>query len=252
MVGGEVLFFFFVLTTTHTHALTTVFVFLHRLLASDMRSVLCSALDDSKQTRSHHNDSASCDALLNMASWTMDKFLKAYSDSTFAELLSPSLRARLAQQNLSASLLELNRHMMGLETGTSPDLQDVLQRPDEDYLLWSGPDAPAWVACNQRNNTCYGKISKSQWYSSRENRAKVCTDAFSEQARLGNVNSTAVGLDVCNLNRQTDEMCQVRALLQMFFGFLFNYQVSNGHAQFLPDLVHQVAHGYVRQDPLLL
>lgn len=37
----------------------------------------------------------------------------------------------------------------------------------------------------------------------------MCKEVFDEQVRLGLVNSSAVGLDVCNLNRKTDEMCQI-------------------------------------------
>lgn len=147
-----------------------------------------------------------------MASWTMDKFMKAYTDSTFSDLFSQSLKDKLGgltdAQMPPPSLLEVHKHMMGFLTSTNPELQNVMQRPSEDALLWSGADAPAWVACNQRNNTCYGKIAKDQWYS-KGNRAKVCLNTFTEQIKNGNINSTAVGLDVCNLNRKMDELCQV-------------------------------------------
>ena len=49
-----------------------------RLLASDMRSVLCSTLNGSKSKKLYHNDSASCDNLLNLGSWTVDEFLGRY------------------------------------------------------------------------------------------------------------------------------------------------------------------------------
>lgn len=178
------------------------------MLASDMRSVLCSTIGGmyTGSKRVYHNDSAACDALLSLGSWTVDKFLKSYSDGTFGDLLSTGLRNRI-KDVLPPSLLELHQHMHGVVTGTFPDADKILQRADEDYLLWNGADAPAWVACNQRNKTCYGKVSKDDWYSSRK--AQKCTDVFSEQVKLGNVNASAVGLDICNLNSKTDAMCKV-------------------------------------------
>ncbi len=55
-----------------------------RLLALDMRSVLCSALNGSNSTttgsgkRGYHNDTSRCDALLNMPAWTVDGFVRSY------------------------------------------------------------------------------------------------------------------------------------------------------------------------------
>ena len=105
------------------------------------------------------------------------------------------------------SLLELHQHMMGLVKGTFAGEESIMQRADDDAMLWSGQDAPAWVACNQRNGTCYGKISKDQWYSA--SKPKVCTDVFMDQVKAGLVNSSAVGLDVCNLNKKTNDLCQI-------------------------------------------
>jgi hypothetical protein len=65
-----------------------------------------------------------------------------------------------------------------------------------------------WVACTQSNSTCHGKISKKQWYN-RSARGRLCNDAFAEQVALGNVKSTAEGLDICNLNSRTDMLCGV-------------------------------------------
>jgi hypothetical protein len=39
-----------------------------------------------------------------------------------------------------------------------PESSSILQRPEEEDLLWDGQNAPAWVACNQLNKTCYSKI----------------------------------------------------------------------------------------------
>ena len=182
------------------------------MLASDMRAVLCSTIgaNGSAQTGiRYHNNSASCDALLNLGSWTMDKFLKSFSDSTFSDLLNPSARTKLAQDgsDIPPSLLDLHQHMLGKTSGTFAGSQNVMQRSDEDYLLWSGEKAPAWVACNQRNKTCYGKLSKEQWYS--KDKPDHCKRAFAEQVKQGLVNSTAVGIDICNLNNKMDSMCKV-------------------------------------------
>jgi hypothetical protein len=165
-----------------------------------MRSVLCSAFNSTK--RSYHNDSARCDALLNLPAWTLDSFIKSYSDSTFPTLLKESLRANM---EVPPSLLDVHKHMMGLSTDYT--LRNVMQKPDDSDLLWSGSSAPEWVACSQRNTTCYGKVSKSDWYSPQK--AAVCNAVFSEQVKKGLVNSTSVGLDVCNLNTKTNKLCEV-------------------------------------------
>jgi hypothetical protein len=57
------------------------------------------------------------------------------------------------------------------------------------------------------NKTCYGKVSKADWYSPK--RSRVCIDTFAEQLKLGTVTSTAIGLDICNLNKKTNELCMV-------------------------------------------
>lgn len=143
-----------------------------RLLASDMRAALCSTLNGSGSRKLYHNDSIQCDSLLNLGSWTVDKFLRSYSDSTFAELLQPTLQGA----SPPPSLLEMHQHMMGVVKGTFAGAGSIMQRADEDGLLWSGADAPGWVACNQRNGTCYGKLPKEQWYSS--SKAQVRASMF--------------------------------------------------------------------------
>jgi hypothetical protein len=191
-----------------------------RLLASDMRSVLCSALNGSNSTatgsakRGYHNDTGRCDALLSMPAWTVDGFVRSYSDSTFASLLHSSLRTLLparSELEVPPSLLEMHMHMAGTEASASYAARNVMQRIDDGSMLWDGPDAPDWVACHQRNKTCYGKVSKADWYSPTR-RAGACKAAFSEQVKKGLVNSTAVGLDVCNLNGRTNSMCEVLCL----------------------------------------
>lgn len=168
-----------------------------------MRSLVCSALGGAPARR-YHNDSAACDALLNLTAWGHDEFLARFAGSSLASLLSRSV------QNdpdfvLPPSLLELHMHMTG--EAALPG-EAILQRPDEDALLWSGPSAPAWVACSQQNQTCYGKIPKDVWYDPNK-RAPACLGVFNEQIRLGHVKSTAVGVDICNLNGRTNALCQV-------------------------------------------
>jgi hypothetical protein len=165
-----------------------------RLLAADMRSLLCSAMNNTgsagtetgSSSRRYHNDTAACDALLNIPGWTVDGFIKSYVDSTFDNLLHSSLRSRLSSASASGlyvppSLLEIHQYMMGV-TSSDERMSNLLQRPDDDSLLWNGPDAPAWVACNQRNKTCYGKISKQDWYS--DKKTGTCIDVFSDQVKI--------------------------------------------------------------------
>jgi hypothetical protein len=63
----------------------------------------------------------------------------------------------------------------------------------------------------QANSTCYGTMTKAQWYD-KGTRAQKCYEVFQEQVSLGRVNSTAQGLDICNLNVHTDKMCKVHII----------------------------------------
>ncbi len=99
-------------------------------------------------------------------------------------------------------------HMAGTEASALYAAKNVMQRINDGSMLWDGPDAPDWVACHQRNKTCYCKVPKADWYSPTR-RASSCKAVFSEQVKKGLVNSTAVGLDVCNLNGRTNSMCEV-------------------------------------------
>jgi hypothetical protein len=135
------------------------------------------------------------------------------------------------RSSVPPSLLQVHEQMMttttitaaaagtaaGEEKATTAAAAAFLPRPDEDDLLWDGPKAPAWVACNQNNKTCYGKISKQQFYAANHHcaRAETCVNVFSEQVRNGLVNSTAVGLDICNLNSRTNHMCQILKAAQV-------------------------------------
>ena len=61
----------------------------------------------------------------------------------------------------------------------------------ENLLLWDGKDAPDWVACTQYNNTCYGSISKSDWYN-RETRGTMCNKVFAEQVIISSFSSSSM------------------------------------------------------------
>ena len=179
-----------------------------RLLASDVKSALCSALA-SHRARRYHNDTDECNALLSVSEWSTEGFLKSFADGTLPSLFSSAVRNH-PNFTLQPSLMELHRYMMGMEPpSSSPALSSILQRPDEDYLLWNGPDAPGWVACDQKNRTCHGKIAKATWYQSPKKRADACISVFQQQVKQGNVKSSAVGIDICNLNSKTNQLCQI-------------------------------------------
>jgi hypothetical protein len=212
-----------------------------------MRSILCSSnrstshhnssaasssSSSSSFRRKYHNDTPECDALLNLPAWTVDQFIRSYTDDTFHTLLASAGMAD--RSSVPPSLLQVHEQMMMTTTitaaaaGTAAGEEKAaafLPRPDEDDLLWDGPNAPAWVACNQNNKTCYGKISKQQFYAANHHRARAetCVNVFSEQVRNGLVNSTAVGLNICNLNSRTNHMCQILKAAQV--GFVLFYQV---------------------------
>ncbi len=216
-----------------------------RLLTADMRSILCSSNSTAdgplhfnsstasssslfQQGRRYHNDTPECDALLNLPAWTVDQFIWSYTDDTFHTLLAAS-SGLVDGSSIPPSLLQAHEQMMATTAAaasTAAENTPFLPRPNEDDLLWDGPNAPAWVACNQNNRTCYGKISKQRFYAGRDSsgttatnhhheRAETCVDAFSEQVRNGLVNSTAVGLDICNLNSKTNHMCQILKAAQV-------------------------------------
>lgn len=152
-----------------------------RLLAADTRAAVCG---------SRHNTSRECDDLLNLPAWNSQNFMQRYMTGTMPELLSEHLRA--AAQN-------------------SPGIGDALRSAsstmtdaEEDQFMWTGT---GWVACSQYNATCYGTMKKSEWYN-RATRGASCNRVFADEVKKGNVNSTAVGLDICNLNSKTDSACK--------------------------------------------
>ena len=177
-------------------------------MAADVRSLVCGALR-AGVGRKYHDDSPDCDALLNLTSWkTKEGFYETFAGASLAQLFAQSVQNN-PNFTVPPSLLELHMHMMGEITIPGASSSNMLQRPDESSLLWDGTLAPAWVACNQKNQTCYGKIAKDVWYDPKM-RAPTCLNVFSDQIRAGTVNSSAVGIDICNLNSKTNELCQVR------------------------------------------
>ena len=103
---------------------------------------MCSYASDARR---YHNDSAACDALLNMSAWhEHDEFLQRFAGASFTSLLGAALRNN-PNFTLPPSLLELHMHMTGEATLPGGGAaQDILQmaRGEEDELLWSGPNAP--------------------------------------------------------------------------------------------------------------
>lgn len=169
-----------------------------RLLASDMRAAACGR---------RRNDTKECDSLLNLANWNPQQFMQRYMGSAMPELLA--LNTPPADDALAAA------------AGIGDLLRNATTMNNyEDEFLWSGT---GWVACSQYNTTCYGTMKKSDWYN-RERRGATCNRVFAEEVRKGNVNSTAVGLDVCNLNSKTNLLCQQLKAAQALFCFFFaNY-----------------------------
>lgn len=150
-----------------------------RILAGDMRAALCGG---------NHNNTPECLLLMNVSQWTLDGFLSSFVGDV-ESLLSP-----LARGTPPVPLPMGLRDLAEMDAG----------RPDEDQL-WDGPDA-AWVACDQYNGTCYGGIPKDDWYG--PNRGGVCIDTFQRMVAQGNVQSSTVGIDICNLNSDLNRLCQ--------------------------------------------
>lgn len=162
-----------------------------------MRAMVCG---------SRHNVSAACDALLNLAGWQRSAgtgFAGSYMQATMSSLLSPQIRNAAGSPRLSVGEVISN-------------FSKSLSAEDEELFMWAGRDAPGWVACSQTNGTCYGHVSKRDWYR-RDTRGATCNRVFNEQVLNGNVNSSAVGLDVCNLNNRTNELCQILKTAQACF-----------------------------------
>jgi hypothetical protein len=57
----------------------------------------------------------------------------------------------------------------------------------------------------QVNGTCYGGIPKDVWYG--PNRGDACVSAFEAQVLLKKVNSSTVGIDLCDLDASLNAMC---------------------------------------------
>jgi hypothetical protein len=144
-----------------------------RLLAADVKLWLCG---------SHHNDSSTCNMLLNETAWGLESFLDYFT-------------------NDAAALFS------GNQTSALPTLQEAVNRSDaySDTRLWNGPDA-AWVACSQQpGGKCFGGIAKEDWYSSR--RGDVCVAEFTRQVAAGTVNESTLPFDICTLSADLNDMC---------------------------------------------
>ena len=161
-----------------------------RLLAADFRSMVCGG--------TRHNQSTECDNLLNVREGLW-KGREAFAEGFFGSNMSKKLLS--SNLGTSGDVMSIKDSMLNFSRMLDASL-------DENLFLWGGSEAPGWVACSQTNSTCHGKMSKKQWYD-RATRADTCRSVFAQQVQLGLVNSTAQGLDICNLNTQTNRLCQV-------------------------------------------
>ncbi len=158
-----------------------------RLLAADLKAMVCG---------SRHNNTEECNSLLNIDAWKQKSgFAERYMTGTMPSLISERLvHEAVVQPSIGEAIMNFSKSLL---------------EEDEDMFLWSGETtAPGWVACNQMNGTCYGKISKKDWYN-RDTRGAMCNRVFEQASRDGKVNSSAVGLDICNLNNKTNNLCQI-------------------------------------------
>lgn len=160
-----------------------------RLLAADVREMVCG---------SRHNQTQECNSLLNLREGGAFSSREDFARGFFGP-------DNLAQSLFSFKTTENWPDIKEAMLNFSRELEDTL---DEELFLWGGKEAPGWIACTQANSTCYGTMTKSEWYN-RDIRAQKCNAVFEEQVRLGRVNSTAQGIDICNLNSRTEELCKI-------------------------------------------
>lgn len=124
---------------------------------------------------------------VNHSAWTLDEFIKRFT----------------ASSDSSEGLFK--------QPGTAPPppslLEEVIASKSRDggeNELWNG-SAAGWVGCNKYNGTCYGVVSKNDWYG--PTRGEVCLAAYTETVRAGSVNSSVFGIDICNLNARLNSLC---------------------------------------------
>lgn len=151
-----------------------------RVLAADVKAAICGG--------GAHNNTPECRALLDVDEWTLDRFLADFVASPLS----------LLHGDVST----------GTPVSTLPGVVDRLALGTNasaiEGLLWDGPDA-AWVACSQWNASCYGGIPKDVWHSPA--RGGACVDAFQAQVEAGSVNSSAAGINICDLDSSLNRMC---------------------------------------------
>ena len=132
-----------------------------RLLAADMRAMVCGS----------RLPNATCDSLLlKLGEWTPENFATKYFSEALPDLVAQDIRPPPLSGYPASILKAIRDATASVEGGDNA----------EDMFLWSGRDAPGWVACTQSNNTCYGTISKANWYD-RERRGATCNRVFAEQ-----------------------------------------------------------------------
>lgn len=148
-----------------------------RLLAADVKKAVCGSLHDSSQA---------CKDKLNLDAWVDKALFYQQFHGDIRGLFREGLVTNVSHKSLWEALSE----PLGYEA-------------DEDRL-WT---ESGWVACTQEQNaTCYGTISKGDWYDPAKNKAQMCTDEYASQVAQGRV-SDAVGVDICNIDYGLADLC---------------------------------------------
>lgn len=147
-----------------------------RMLAADVKEALCGG--------GAHNDTEACGSLMRMENWELHAFMRAFTGEAPTEQLFHGV------ENFSGTVLG---HAQS-------------EAPVDENLLWNGPDA-GWVACDKKNFTCYGTLSKDEWYGPR--RGDLCVERFHEAMEQQEITETAFGINICNLDSSLAGLCQV-------------------------------------------
>jgi hypothetical protein len=142
-----------------------------RLLAGEVRDLLCGG---------NLSASPACVDLLNVPEWSMSSFINHFFADP-GQLVTHALNQTGAKRSFSDELL-------------------YRSRPSED-VLWGGD----WVACNQSTQNCFGSITKEDFEG--DNRVQMCMDTVIHESKEGNLGTTDIGFDLCNLNSQMAQLC---------------------------------------------
>lgn len=148
--------------------------FSYRLLAADLKSLLCGT---------HHNQTDDCRALINESSWGLKSFIDHFTGNASALFKKPV-----------ASPLS--------------SLRDAVHAADKvtDDELWDGENA-SWIGCSQQpGGKCFGGMKRDEWYS--PERGLHCVNKFTELVKQGKVNESTVPLDICTLDSSLGQLCQ--------------------------------------------